>query len=112
QGDSVVYLVVFRPDGADEHSRTRAEINSQLLDGRAARSSEGRLAHQVFRRIAAYIQLGQDKEVDTLISGISARTAELRHVAGDVPEDRVELGQRNRERTCGCVRHSRKIVRA
>ena len=67
-------------------------IGGQRLGRPLAGAQEGRLVDQVLRRIAGEEQLGEQHEVGALARGIGPRLARLGEIAGDVADDRVELG--------------------
>ena len=58
---------------------------------------QGRLQHQVFRRITDNKQFAEENEVRALRSSLRARFPRQRDVADDIPERRVQLGKGNLE---------------
>ena len=65
---------------------------AKSCDGLLAGREEGRLQHQVLRRIAGEEKLGEQHEVGALAGGIRPRLARLGEIAGNVADRRVELG--------------------
>ncbi len=92
----IVELAVLDPGRADEH-RGAAVVGlpRQRLDGGAARGLEGRLEHQVFRRIAGDEELGKGNDIGAVAGGLRARRAGPLEIAGNVADDRVELRHGN-----------------
>ena len=96
QRDGVVALVLVRPGRADDDARAAiGGVGGQRLDRPAAGVLEGRLEHQVLRRIAGDEQFRQDHEVGAEAGGLGARFAGLLQVAVDVADHGIELGDRN-----------------
>jgi hypothetical protein len=52
---------------------------------------EGRLQHQVFRRITGDEQLGEQHQVRAVARRVGPRLARLGEIAGDIADSRVEL---------------------
>ena len=78
---------------ADDDARAAiGGVGGQLLGRPLAGPQEGRLEDQIFRRIAGEEKLGEKHEIGALPRGIGARLARLGEIAGDVADNRVELG--------------------
>ncbi len=92
QRDGVVALALVRPGRADDDARaTVGGIGSERFDRLAAGILEGRLEHEVFRRITGDEQLRQDEQVGIELGRPGAGGAGLLEVAVDVADDDVEL---------------------
>ena len=104
QGAGVVELAVIDPGGADQHRRPAiGGLARKLLDRRAAGGLEGRLQHQVFRRIAGDEQFGQHQQIGAIGLACARACARFRGVARDIAHDRVQLRERNLELVAGSV---------
>jgi hypothetical protein len=109
--DGVEDAAVLRPWGGDQHGGSAVRgVPGEGLGRLAAGCLEGRLQHEVLRRIARQEELGKDDEVGTGDGGIGAGGAGFGEVAGDVPHDRVELGDGDQERG-GRLGHERDVTR-
>ena len=98
QRAGIIELAVLDPGRADQDSRATARgLARQFFDSGAAGGLEGRLQHQVFRRVAADEQFRQHHEIGAVGLGLVARGARLGGVARDVADRRVQLRQRDLE---------------
>ena len=82
---------------------------ASVLDHGTRGGGERRLAHQVLGRIAGDEQLGEDDEIGALGGRLGARLAQLGGVAGEIADDRIELGQGDLQPIGDCVRHGRTL---
>ncbi|MEY9310269.1 hypothetical protein ABH977_005481 [Bradyrhizobium ottawaense] len=98
QRAGIVEFAVFDPGRADQHGRPAiGGLSGQCLDRGAAGRLEGRLLHEVLRRIAGDEQFRKQHEIGAVGDGSRARIARLGGVALDVAQGRIELGERDRE---------------
>src|SRR5262249_38247685 len=91
--EGVVELLVLDPRRADQNGWAG---NGLLRQGRNRRSRlflERRLQHQVFRRIAADEELGEENEVRALRCYVGTRLPGLGEVARNVADDGIELSE-------------------
>ncbi len=94
--------ILVDPGQADQ--RRRAAVGSvarQLLAGRSAGLLERGLQHQILGRIAGEVEFGRKQEVGAESGGLLARLAQPVPVAGDVTDNRGDLGERNDEAVRG-----------
>ena len=91
--DGIVGAALALQRRADDDARAAVGgIGGKVLRPPARRRQEGRLQHQVLRRIAGDEQLGVEHQVGALAGGIRPRLARLGEIAGDVADSRIELG--------------------
>src|SRR5262249_15980529 len=96
------------PPAARPHQPGRPAVGGaarERFGGNAAGSLEARLEHEVFGRIAGDEQLREHHEVGALGSRLRARVPRLLGVTGDIADDRIELGKRDREPVARAVVH-------
>ncbi len=106
--DRVVELAVLVPRRGDEQRRPAvARVGTQGLDRLVATLHEGRLEHQILWEIAREDQLRRQHEVRALLLRLGSRRPDLREIAGNVADLRIELGERDLE----AVRHDQFPVR-
>ena len=98
----VVELAVLEPGQSDEHGRAAiGGLAGEVLAGLAAGILEGRLQHQILRRIGREEEFGEHHELGAAGSRLAAGGPNLLRIAGDVADDRVELGERQAEGRLG-----------
>ena len=91
--DRIVGAAVALQRRADDDARPAiGGVGGEVLDGPLAGRQEGRLQHEVLRRIAGDEKFGEQDQVGALAGGIRPRLARLGEIAGDVADDRVQLG--------------------
>jgi hypothetical protein len=96
--DRIVAALLILARKADHHARPAIRgIGGKLLHRRAARLQEGRLQHQILRRIAGNEKLGEEQQIGALGCGFGARVPGLGKIAGDVADSRIELRNGNAE---------------
>ena len=91
-------LVAFAPGRGDEQRRAAVlGVGAQRLDRLVAALLEGRLQHQVLRRIAGEHQLRRQHQLGALLLRLGARGTHLGEVAVDIADLGIELGERDLE---------------
>lgn len=96
--DRIVQAALFEPGRADQHGRAAiGGLARKLGGGGHGGTLEGRLQHQIFRRIAGQKQFRKDDQVGAREFGLAAGGHGLFDIARDVAHDGVQLGQRNAE---------------
>ncbi len=109
-GRGVVQKPVLDPGRAHDHGRSAlAGLARERFHGLAAGGLKGRLQHQVLRRIAGNEQFREQDQVG--VHGLRARGTHSGRIAGDVSDNRIELGQGNGELTCGRHIHGHGLAR-
>ena len=99
----VVAVVFGKPDDHDD----AVHLAPQLVDRRFDTGPQSCMKQQVFRRITADAQLGEDDEIGTqLIASTRSKVDDLLRIASDVTDDEVDLGEREFQR----LRHRRAPV--
>ena len=74
-----------------------SRVGAQGLDRLVAALLEGRLQHQVLRRIAGEHQFRRQHQLGALLLRLGARGAHLGEVAVDIADLGIELGERDLE---------------
>ena len=100
--------------GVDEadHGSAATSARRQLAEGDQVVGHEPRLQHQVFGRVAGDRQLGERDDVAPGRLGLVVRGADLGHVAVEVADRRVDLGQGDAQSSHSLrlsVRHNRQL---
>jgi hypothetical protein len=95
-GDRIVPALLSLAGEADDHAWPAVGgIGGERLDRLQAGLEEGRLQHEVLRRIAGDEELGQKQQICPLPGRFGAGSACLGQIAGDVADDGIELCHRD-----------------
>ena len=95
-GDGIVAALLVLARKTDHDARPAiCRLGGKLLHRHSASLEEGRLQHQILRRIAGDEKLGQEQKIGPLGCCFRPRFAGLGEIAGDVADSRVELRDGN-----------------
>src|SRR5262249_22433486 len=112
QAIRVVELALLEPRRADQQGRTAARsFARKLFDLRSAGRLERRLEHEILRRIAGEEKFRKRHDVGAAAGSLGARAARRVGVAGDVPDDRIELSDRDGQTVGGPRIHDLGLAR-
>ena len=102
---------VLNPWRADQHRRAAVSgFARQRLHRSAAGRLESGLEHQVFRRIAGDEQFGKGDDIAAVARRLRPRLAGKLQIAGNVADDRIELGNRDGQTVGGTVVHNQALA--